>query len=112
MRVSADAGISVVILAANGPAFCAGHDLKELAAHRGDPDGGRAFYETAMTTCAGVMQSIIASPKPFIAAVHGTATAAGCQLVATCDLAVAAEEATFATPGVSGGGSFVASVSG
>jgi enoyl-CoA hydratase/carnithine racemase len=99
-RISADAGISAVVLAANGPAFCAGHDLKELAAHRKDADGGRAFYERAMTTCASVMQSILSSPKPFIAAVHATATAAGCQLVATCDLAVAAEEATFATPGV------------
>lgn len=99
-RVSSDASIRAVVIAGNGPAFSAGHDLKELNAHRGDSDGGLAFYRTAMDTCSGVMQAILASPKPFIAAVHGTATAAGCQLVATCDLAVAAEEAEFATPGV------------
>ena len=99
-RVSADDEVRAVVLAANGPAFSAGHDLKELTAHRADADGGLAFYTTAMETCSGVMQAILASPKPFIAAVHATATAAGCQLVATCDLAVAAEEARFATPGV------------
>jgi enoyl-CoA hydratase/carnithine racemase len=99
-RLSADRDVAAVVIAANGPAFCAGHDLKELAAHRSDPDGGRAFYELAMTTCASMMQAILASPKPFIAAVHGVATAAGCQLVATCDLAVASEQASFATPGV------------
>ena len=99
-RLSADRDVAAVVLAANGPAFCAGHDLKEMAAHRADADGGLAFYETAMTTCADMMQAILHSPQPFIAAVHGTATAAGCQLVATCDLAVAADDATFATPGV------------
>lgn len=99
-RISADTGVRAVVLAADGPAFCAGHDLKELTAHRADADGGLGFYRTAMDTCSGVMQAILKSPKPFIAAVHGTATAAGCQLVATCDLAVAAEEAQFATPGV------------
>jgi enoyl-CoA hydratase/carnithine racemase len=98
--ISDDRDVYAVVLAANGPAFCAGHDLKELTAHRSDADGGRGFYETAMTTCATLMQAILASPKPFIAAVQGTATAAGCQLVATCDLAVAADEAQFATPGV------------
>lgn len=99
-RISADAEVRAVILAANGPAFSAGHDLKELTAHRADTDGGLAFYRTAMDTCSGVMQAILRSPKPFIAAVQGTATAAGCQLVATCDLAVAADGAQFATPGV------------
>lgn len=99
-RVSADPEIRAVVLAGNGPAFSAGHDLKELNSQRADADGGLAFYRTAMETCSGVMQSILKSPKPFIAAVHGTASAAGCQLVATCDLAVAAEEAEFATPGV------------
>ncbi len=98
--ISEDPGIAAVVVAASGPAFCSGHDLKELAAHRSDDDGGRGFYETTMTACARMMQAILTSPKPFIAAVHGTATAAGCQLVATCDLAVAAEEASFATPGV------------
>ncbi len=99
-RMSADRGVSAVILAATGPAFCAGHDLKELTAHRGDADGGRAFYALTMVRCAGVMTSIMRSPKPFIAAVEGVATAAGCQLVATCDLAVAGAAAKFATPGV------------
>lgn len=99
-RLSSDNDIRAVVLAANGPAFSAGHDLKELTAHRADADGGRAFYRTAMETCASMMQAILKSPKPYIAAVHATATAAGCQLVATCDLAVAAEDAKFATPGV------------
>jgi enoyl-CoA hydratase/carnithine racemase len=92
--------ISAIVLAANGPAFSAGHDLKELTAHRADADGGRAFYADTMQLCASLMQAIIACPKPVIAAVHATATAAGCQLVATCDLAVAADTAKFCTPGV------------
>ncbi len=92
--------ISAIVLAANGPAFCAGHDLKELTSHRSDADGGHAFYQATMTQCAAVMQTILACPKPVIAAVEGIATAAGCQIVATCDLAVAAETASFATPGV------------
>ena len=89
-----------MVLAATGPAFCAGHDLKELAAHRTDADRGRDFYRLTMDRCAAVMTSILRSPKPFIAAVEGVATAAGCQLVATCDLAVAGAAARFATPGV------------
>lgn len=99
-RLSGERGVSAVVLAATGPAFCAGHDLKELTAHRSDADGGRAFYALTMRRCAGVMTSIMRSPKPFIAAVEGVATAAGCQLVATCDLAVAGAGARFATPGV------------
>ena len=99
-RLSGERDVSAVVLAATGPAFCAGHDLKELTAHRRDEDRGRAFYALTMTRCAGVMTSIMRSPKPFIAAVEGVATAAGCQLVATCDLAVAGEAAKFATPGV------------
>ena len=99
-RLSTDRGVSAVVLAATGPAFCAGHDLKELAAHRADDDRGRAFYARTMERCAAVMTSILRSPKPFIAAVEGVATAAGCQLVATCDLAVAGAAARFATPGV------------
>ncbi|MEM8973714.1 MAG: enoyl-CoA hydratase [Pseudomonadota bacterium] len=99
-KVSEDRSISAVILAANGPGFCAGHDLKEMTARRTDGDRGRAFFEETMHACATMMQSIVRSPKPFIAAVHGIATAAGCQLVATCDLAVASTEAQFATPGV------------
>jgi enoyl-CoA hydratase/carnithine racemase len=99
-RLSADRGVSAVVLAATGPAFCAGHDLKELAAHRTDADRGRDFYRLTMDRCAAAMTSILRSPKPFIAAVEGVATAAGCQLVATCDLAVAGAAARFATPGV------------
>jgi enoyl-CoA hydratase/carnithine racemase len=95
-----DDGVRAVVIAAKGGVFCAGHDLKELTAHRADADGGRAYYAKVMHTCADVMRAILRCPKPVIAAVQGTATAAGCQLVATCDLAVAAEEATFCTPGV------------
>lgn len=92
--------VKAVILSARGPAFCAGHDLKEIIAHRSDPDGGRGFFEHAMQACAAMMQSILHCPKPVIALVEGTATAAGCQLVATCDLAVATDDARFCTPGV------------
>jgi enoyl-CoA hydratase/carnithine racemase len=99
-RLSADHDVSAVVLAATGPAFSAGHDLKELAAHRTDDDRGRGFYRLTMDRCAAVMTSILRTPKPFIAAVEGVATAAGCQLVATCDLAVAGAAARFATPGV------------
>lgn len=99
-EVSADPTVSAVVLKGNGPGFCAGHDLKELTARRADADRGRAFFAETMRVCATMMQSIVHSPKPFIAAVHGIASAAGCQLVATCDLAVASEEALFNTPGV------------
>lgn len=97
---SADPTVSVIILAGNGPVFCAGHDLKQLTAHRTDPDRGRAFFAETMRACAAMMQAIVHSPKPFIASVQGTAAAAGCQLVATCDLAVASDQAHFNTPGV------------
>lgn len=99
-KVSVDNRIHAVVLAANGPAYCAGHDLKELTARRNDPDHGHAFFFRVMTACSTMMQAIAALPKPVIAAVHGTATAAGCQLVASCDLAVASTAARFATPGV------------
>jgi enoyl-CoA hydratase/carnithine racemase len=99
-RLSGDRGVRAVIIAARGPAFCAGHDMKEMTARRSDPDGGKAYFADLIDRCSAVMQSIVRSPKPFIAAVERTATAAGCQLVATCDLAVAADDATFATPGV------------
>ena len=92
--------IRAIVLAANGPVFSAGHDLKEMSAHRTDPDRGRAYFEDILMRCATVMKAIIALPQPVIAAVEGVATAAGCQLVASCDLAVAGEEARFATPGV------------
>jgi enoyl-CoA hydratase/carnithine racemase len=95
-----DPGIRAVVIAAKGTVFCAGHDLKELTAHRAAADGGRAFTALLMRQCSKLMRSIVQCPKPVIAAVEGTATAAGCQLVATCDLAVASEEASFGTPGV------------
>ena len=96
----ANAAVRVVVLAANGPAFCAGHDLKQLTAGRAAPDGGSAYFAKIMAMCAQLMQAIVACPKPIIAEVAGVATAAGCQLVASCDLAVAAEGAQFSTPGV------------
>ena len=92
--------VRAVILTANGPAFSAGHDLKELNARRSDEDRGRAYFKHIMALCSGVMQQIVMLPQPVIAAVQGTATAAGCQLVASCDLAVASSAAKFATPGV------------
>jgi len=92
--------VRVVILAANGPAFCAGHDLKEMTAGRAAPDRGRAYFTKVMARCSGVMQAVVNCPKPVIAEVTGVATAAGCQLVASCDLAIAAETARFSTPGV------------
>jgi enoyl-CoA hydratase/carnithine racemase len=99
--IAEDRAVRAVVLAAEGPAFCAGHDLAEIRAHRADADGGLAFFRTAMAECAAAMQAIVALPQPVIAAVHGVATAAGCQLVATTDLAVAEENARFCTPGVS-----------
>ena len=97
---SQDTSLRAVVIAAKGPAFCAGHDLKELTAHRADADGGRAFTQLLMHQCSKLMRSIVQCPKPVIAAVEGPASAAGCQLVATCDLAIASETASFATPGV------------
>jgi len=99
-EIAVDRSIRAVVLAANGPAFCAGHDLKELTSRRSDADRGRGYFKHIMTTCSALMQQMIKLPQPVIACVQGTATAAGCQLVATCDLAVAAASAKFATPGV------------
>jgi enoyl-CoA hydratase/carnithine racemase len=98
--IAADPAIKVVIIAANGPVFCAGHDLKEISARRSDPDRGRAYFADILGRCARMMTSIVRLPQPVIAEVRGIATAAGCQLVASCDLAIAAEGATFCTPGV------------
>lgn len=95
-----DPGVQLIVLRGSGPAFCAGHDLRELTAHRADSDGGEKFYRETMRQCSDMMQSIVRCPKPVLAQVHGIATAAGCQLVASCDLAVAADTAKFATPGV------------
>ena len=95
-----DRAVKVIVLAAKGPAFSAGHDLKELTARRRDPDRGLAYYRAIFAQCSHLMQTIVRHPRPVIAQVQGVATAAGCQLVATCDLAVASSEARFATPGV------------
>ncbi|MEI9805469.1 MAG: enoyl-CoA hydratase [Pseudolabrys sp.] len=99
-EIAADTTIRGVVLTANGVAFCAGHDLKELTARRSDADGGRDYFRQIMAICSGMMQQIVNLPQPVIAAVQGVASAAGCQLVATCDLAVASAAAKFATPGV------------
>jgi enoyl-CoA hydratase/carnithine racemase len=95
-----DKSVRAVVIAANGPAFSAGHDMKELTARRSDADRGRAYFAEIMNACSAMMQAIVHLPKPVVAAVQGVATAAGCQLVASCDLAVASEAASFATPGV------------
>jgi enoyl-CoA hydratase/carnithine racemase len=94
-RAAKDREVRVIVVAGAGPAFCAGHDLREL---RADPR--RETYERVFAQCSELMLAIVRLPKPVIAEVHGVATAAGCQLVATCDLAVAAEDARFATPGI------------
>jgi enoyl-CoA hydratase/carnithine racemase len=98
--IAHDKSVRAVVLAANGPAFSAGHNLKELSRRRSDEDGGRAYFKHMMTTCSIMMQQIVTLPQPVIAAVQATATAAGCQLVASCDLAIASRTAKFATPGV------------
>ena len=98
--IARSTSIRAAVLAADGPAFCAGHDLKQMSARRSDPDGGRAYFAGIMDRCAAMMLAIVKCPKPIIAAIEGPASAAGCQLVAACDLAVASETARFATPGV------------
>jgi enoyl-CoA hydratase/carnithine racemase len=95
VRAAKDPQTRVVVIAGAGPAFCAGHDLREMRA-----DQRRETYERLFAQCSELMLAIVRLSKPVIAEVHGVATAAGCQLVATCDLAVAAEDARFATPGV------------
>ncbi|MEN3976298.1 enoyl-CoA hydratase [Emcibacter sp. SYSU 3D8] len=94
--IAEDETVRVLVIAGAGPAFCAGHDLRELRSHDNDPDFIRLTFES----CAQLMQAIVALPQPVIARVHGVATAAGAQLVASCDLAVAADDSRFATPGV------------
>lgn len=98
--IAGDAMVRAVVVTAEGPVFSAGHDLKEIQAHRGDADRGRAYYEDVLKRCAALMTAIVRLPQPVIAAVEGMATAAGCQLVASCDLAVAGSAARFCTPGV------------
>ena len=92
--------IRVVIIAGNGPAFCSGHDLKQMTAGRDNDDNGPAYFKKIFSSCSELMQMIVKHPKPIIAEVSGVAAAAGCQLVACCDLAVAAMSARFITPGV------------
>jgi enoyl-CoA hydratase/carnithine racemase len=99
-RIAADRSVRAVIVEAKGPVFCAGHDLKEMTARRADPDRGRAAFADVLGRCSAMMQRIVGLPQPVVAAVEGVATAAGCQLVASCDLAVAGAEARFCTPGV------------
>jgi len=93
--IASDPTVRVVVLAANGKAFCAGHDLKEMRSHT-----EQSFHQALFDQCSRMMMTINQLPQPVLARVHGLATAAGCQLVAACDLAVAAEEATFATSGI------------
>ncbi len=98
--LSDDRSVRVVILKGAGRAFCAGHDLREMTDARQSSDGGAAYFEALFAKCARVMLAITRLPQPVIAEVHGIATAAGCQLVATCDLAVAAEGTRFGVNGV------------
>ena len=95
-----DSAARVIVIAAAGAAFCSGHDLKEMTAHRTDADKGTAAFAALFGQCSRLMQTIVRHPLPVIAQVQGAATAAGCQLVASCDLAVASDAARFATPGV------------
>ncbi|WP_050602415.1 enoyl-CoA hydratase [Ruegeria sp. 6PALISEP08] len=95
-----DRTIRAVILAGAGKAFCAGHDLKQMTAGRQSEDGGKAYFQDLFARCAQMMMSIQSLPQPVIAQVHGIATAAGCQLVATCDMAIAAEGTRFGVNGV------------
>ena len=98
--IAEDTDIRAVIITADGPVFSAGHDLKEMSAYRMEADKGRASFTAILGRCATLMQLFTQLPQPVIAAVEGVATAAGCQLVASCDLAVAGAEARFCTPGV------------
>ena len=97
---AADRSVRVVVLAALGPAFSSGHNLKEITARRGDADKGAAYFAALFQACAKLMMRVVSHPKPVIAEVAGLASAAGCQLVASCDMAVAADTARFCTPGV------------
>lgn len=99
-KAELDAQIRVVVIASTGNVFSAGHDLKEMTAHRADEDGGQTFFEKTFRLCAELMLKITQLPKPVIAEVDGLATAAGCQLVASCDLAICTDTSTFCTPGV------------
>ncbi|MEJ1998293.1 MAG: enoyl-CoA hydratase [Maritimibacter sp.] len=99
-EIGADTTIRAVVIAAQGKAFSAGHDLKQMQAHRNAADGGRGYYDDLFTRCSAVMQKLPALPQPVIAEVHGIATAAGCQLAASCDMVVAAEGTRFGVNGI------------
>src|SRR5882672_5640789 len=101
--IAEDRAVRAVVLAAKGLAFSGGHDLKEMTARRSDPDRGRGYFRHVMLTCSAMMQQIVGLPQPVIAAVQGTATAAGCQLVASCDLAIASADAKFGVSGINAG---------
>ncbi|WP_394892036.1 enoyl-CoA hydratase [Mesorhizobium sp. AaZ16] len=102
-RARDDKAVRVIVLAASGKVFCAGHDLKEMNTRRTDADNGKAFFEETFAMCSRLMQSIVRHPKPVVAEVDGIATAAGCQLVASCDLAIASDQATFGVNGINVG---------
>ena len=99
-NASEDKDIKVIVIASSGGIFCSGHNLKEIDSARNDDDEGSAYYQLLFNQCSMLMQSIVNCPKPVIAEIDGIATAAGCQLVASCDLAIASNESKFATPGV------------
>ena len=99
-EIAEDRTVKAVILRSAGEHFCAGHNLKEMTARRGDPDGGFQYYQDLFATCSAMMLRVVRLPQPVIAEVKGIATAAGCQLVASCDLAVASDDARFATSGI------------
>jgi enoyl-CoA hydratase/carnithine racemase len=99
-RIAQEQSVKVVILRSAGDHFCAGHNLEEVTARREDADGGFQYFQHLFTTCWTMMQRVVNLPQPVIAEVKGIATAAGCQLVASCDLAVASVDSTFATSGV------------
>lgn len=101
--VNSDDSLRVVVISHNGPGFCAGHDLKEMNNHRADADGGRGYYERLFAACSDLMMSVVSSPKIFIARIDGIATAAGCQLVAACDMAIASDHARFGVNGINAG---------
>lgn len=99
-KASNNKDVKVIVISANGPAFCSGHDLKQMSAGRQNEDDGKSYFTKVFASCSALMQQIVNHPKPVIAEVSGVAAAAGCQLVACCDLAIAGESARFVTPGV------------
>ena len=99
-EASQDKNVKVIILSSTGKVFCAGHNLKDLNSKRLDLDKGKSYYAKIFRSCSLLMMNIVQNPKPVIAAIDGIATAAGCQLIASCDLAYASDRAKFATPGV------------